>query len=172
MNSENIRELIPLYIENELEPDEIKLVKEHLEKDPALKAYAEELQKMWQLLDKVETIKPSPAYVSEFWTKLSKEKTWGEKMSEAISVKLIPKKWVPVLSALCVVLLITAYFQNYPVHQSTLPSAEIAGLIEDDLEFFENYELAENLEVIEDIELLEDMELLEQWEELEISNAA
>lgn len=170
MNPEKIRQMIPLYIENELDPHDSQLVKECLEKDAGLKAYADELRKAWEMLDGIVTVKPSPAYISDFWTRLTDEKAVSARPGAAI--RRYWQKWVPVLSAFCLVILVVAASHVYHSRTKALQSNEMAGFSADEIEFLENYELAENLDIIEDIDFLEDMEFLEQLEELEISYAA
>ncbi len=163
--------MIPLYIENELDPNDSQLVMEYLEKDAELKAYAEELRRAWEMLDGIDTINPSPAYVSDFWTRLTDEKAVLAK-SGVVPIRFHWRKWVPVLSAFCLVLLVTAAIQVYHFRINTLQPVEMVSFSVDELEFLENYELAENLDIIEDIDFLEDMEFLEQLEEFEVSYAA
>lgn len=171
MTHDEIKKLIPLYIENELEPNEMKEVASFLDKNPELKDYARQLQQSWDILGDIDEVQPSESYISNFWTKLSLEKSPLEKFLSRASDLFKIQKFKPVYAMMCVIVLVSVFSLKLNKNANNAQTVEIAKLSVEEIEIFENYELAENLEIIEDIEFLEDLEVIEELEEFEISYA-
>lgn len=158
MNRDEIRQLLPLYIEGELEPSLMEEVKGVLSQDFELQKEASALQQSWEMLDEWEGIEPKANYVSRFWTRLSSEESWLDKFKRVMDMKRL----VPTLATACIVILVAAVvlqqYQPQPVVEQ-----ELAQLSSDDLE------LLENLELIEDIEFLEEIEFIEEFGKVKVS---
>lgn len=170
MKCAKIQKLIPPYLEEELQPNESKLVTEHLkgcalcQKEKALFAQA------WDLLPAWEDIQPSSDYISRFWTELSLREPWYARAWNQVKALLVEprRRWAPALAALCLIAAVSILtFHNY--RQIEEPEALLAGLNATDLEMMEYMELAENYEMLENLEFLEDLDIIEDLDTLEDS---
>lgn len=70
---EREKELILEYISGDISENGEEMVRRLLEKHPEYKSYMRKSQKIWDLLDSVDTIEPNPNYISNFWTRLHEE---------------------------------------------------------------------------------------------------
>lgn len=170
MNAEEIKKLIPLYLEKELEPNEYQLVKDALAQDSELRQYAQELQSAWDSLGDLDPIKPSPNFVSNFWTELSAQDT-SVNIFGRIRQYLYNRRVAPVFAGICGILLLSIVVLKGPLLGGNTDIREFSQLSIDDIEILENIELVENLEIIEDIEFLEDLDVINEMEDLELSYA-
>lgn len=166
MNCAQVKKLIPVYLDGELEGEEIRQVKDHLAGCPNCREELQAFEKSWAMLEEWKDIEPPPGYVSRFWTAVSQRKTWQERMSRYIQEGLVKIRLTPVAAAVCVVVLaglfaLRNYWQIQELNQFLGSSNEA------DWEMVENIELAENLDIIEDMDLLEDLEIIENLEMLE-----
>ena len=80
MDCETIKTMIPRYQTGELENQQIQDLLNHLQDCPSchreLKAYEE----VWHLLGKWEDQDPDPAYLSRFWTNVSLQAPWHQRI--------------------------------------------------------------------------------------------
>jgi len=160
MNCQTIQKLIPIYLDKELNLVEMKQVKEHIADCVICQKELAVYEASWSMLDELEDIQPSPNYVSRFWTELSSQKKWYERMGDAIKENVLQKRWVPVLATACVMVIVSVVvLQNYSQEKGS--SEILAGLEKIDMEMVEDMELAENLDIIEDLEFWEDWEVIE-----------
>ncbi len=171
MSAKDIRKLIPLYLEGELEGAEKEEVRRAIAADPELKRYAQQLQASWDMLDEVEVIEPPANYVSNFWTRLAAETPWYQKLFDALGLSGYNSRRAAAFGCACVILLVGVlavrpFFSPAPVGLESL-----VALDDEDLEMLEHIELVENLDLIEEIEFLEEMELIDELDVLEMSRA-
>ena len=171
MKPEDIKQLIPLYLEEELEPQDYQLVKDALAQDAALRQYAQELQSAWDSLDELEEVKPSPNFVSNFWTELSAREA-PVNIFGRIRQYLYNNRVAPVFAGICGILLLSIVLLKGPFLGSNTDIREFSQLTMDEIEILENIELVENLEIIEDLDFLEDLDVIDEMEKLELSYAA
>lgn len=73
MIKEDLKERINSYISGELSEADSLEVKKLIESSGEIKAYYEETNSMWRMLEGLENIEPDPHYVSQFWNKVEKE---------------------------------------------------------------------------------------------------
>lgn len=171
MSDKDIKKLIPLYLEGELEDAQNKAVRRAMASDPELKRYADELQASWDLLGDVQDIEPSANYVSNFWTRLSMETSWVQKVFEAVGIRGYNGRVAAVFGCACVILLVGVLTVK-PFLTSPPTSVEtLVALVDDDLEMLEHIELVEYLDLFEEIEFLEEMDLIDEMDTMDISRA-
>jgi len=163
MDCQAIVKMIPLYMDRELQPTEMQQVREHLSGCAACQKEFEAFEASWALLGELEEVQPEPGFIGRFWTRLSFEQTWQEKLAQALKGDFFKRRLVPVLVAVCLVVVVGAVSLRH--YARTRKTKQImAGLTQDDLAVVEYIELAENFDVIQEIDFLEDMEAIEQME--------
>ncbi len=167
MNCQEVKKLMPVYLDKELEPQESQLVKDHLAGCPACQNELEIFERSWAMLDTLEDLPPDPGFVGRFWTRLSTEQSWHEKWLEGIQEKWLNKQLVPVLVTACVFVIVGSFVMNNYIHMQRTGKAA-TGLSEEDQVIVENVELVENLDVIEEIDFLEDLDVIEDLDILEM----
>ena len=166
MDCQKVQKLIPLHLDARLEDRESRTVKEHLKDCPHCQNELDLFEKSWNLLSEWEDVDPDPGYKSRFWTKLSSEKAWYERLisnfNEFFTMKKRPLAWVTVSVAIIVCALT---FSNYLMIRKT--DNVLTSMNPQDLELLEELELAQNLDIIENIDWLEDWEVIENFDSTE-----
>ena len=166
MKCHAIQKLIPLYQDGELEPQQYQSVKGHLADCLSCQKELKALEETWAMLDELEGIEPQPGFVGRFWTNLSLQETWSEKLRRRIQEGMPNKQWVPAFATACVVLIVGSFaYHNYDQFRGT--DQLLAQLSEDELEMVQNIELVENFDLIEDIEFFEDLNFITNLDVLE-----
>ena len=166
MDCQEIKKLIPAYLDKELGPQESQQVREHLSGCPGCQKEREAFEESWAMLGELDEVRPEPGFVGRFWTRLALERSWQERVSEAVKNGLFNKRLVPALATACIVVIVGSFtLNNYLRIQNT--NQMLASLSQEDLAMVENIELAENLEFIEEMGLLEDLDIIENLDVLE-----
>ena len=166
MDCQEIKKLIPIYLDKELEAKERQQVMEHLSVCPACQKEFEAFEKSWAMLGELDDIRPEPGFVGRFWTRLALEQSWQGKVSEAVKNGLFKRRLVPALVTACIVVIMGSFvLHDYFQIQST--DQMLSSLSWEDLAMVENIELAENLDLIEEMDFLEDLEIIENLDILE-----
>jgi len=74
MINQDIKDKIHSYISGELSDLESSEVKKLIESSEEFNAYYQEINNMWGMLEKFETLEPSTEYAAKFWDKVESEK--------------------------------------------------------------------------------------------------
>lgn len=170
MRCDQVKKMIPVYIDGGLGQDETRLVKEHIASCAACQKEQHALERSWKVLGEWKNIDPVPGYVSRFWTKASLEQPWYETVARNIGEALEGlrrRRLVPVYAAVCV-LLITGVFSLRNYYQMREVEELVVNLDQEELEMAEDVELAGNFDLIEDMDFWEDMEVIENTDSLEL----
>ena len=166
MECQAVKKLIPEYSESSLSNSQREAVKQHLLTCSTCQKELRLYEKSWEILTQWKNLEPAPGYISRFWTKLSLEKSWKEKIFVGAQEFLLKRDFAPVrILTLCTLIVFGVFYFN----AVTALEKELAGMDIDEIEFVENVELAEYFDVIEDIDFLEDMEIIENLDQLQIS---
>ena len=166
MDCQEIKKLIPVYLDNELEPLESQQVRDHLSGCLACQKESEALKESWAMLGELDDIHPEPGFIGRFWTRLSLEKSWHEKILEAVRSVLPKGRLVPALVTACIVVIVGSFvLHDYAQVRNT--EQILVSLSQDDLAMVENIELAENFDLIQEIDFLEDLDIIENLDILE-----
>lgn len=160
MDCQEIKKLIPIYLDKELEPKESQQVKEHLSACSACQKEFEAFAESWAMLGELDEIRPQPGFVGRFWTKLAEEQSWQERILEVVKGGLLKQRLVPVLVTACLVVIVGS-FSLYHYWQIQGTNQILSSLSDEDLAMVENMELVENLDIIEEIDFLEDLDVIE-----------
>lgn len=165
MECKKAAELIPLFLDNQLEADRIQSVKEHL----AICAHCQKeirlYEKSWELLSDYKAIEPQPDYISRFWTRLSLETSWYEELIQGLKGVLLQRRLVSILTAVSI--FIVAGFLSYRNLPIGGPEKELAKMNPDEIELVEHLELAQHFDIIENIDTIEDLDVVENLDSLE-----
>ncbi|OGX37716.1 MAG: hypothetical protein A3G91_01930 [Omnitrophica WOR_2 bacterium RIFCSPLOWO2_12_FULL_50_9] len=179
MRCVEIKKLIPVYLDGESDPQETMAVKEHLASCAACQKELHALERSWKMLGEWQNIEPSPGYVSRFWTRVSLQRPWRERVARGIQESLEGlrrKRLAPVFAAVCV-LVFTGIFSLRNYWQMREAQDLAANLNQEELEMVfdhpslgaaEDIELAENFDIIQDIDFFEDLEVIENADSLEL----
>jgi hypothetical protein len=165
MRCDQVKKIIPVYMDGELGREETLLVKEHITSCAACCREIEAFEQSWAMLGEWKDIPLRSGYISRFWTRVSEELSWQERIIEGFREGL-RRRPAPAFVAACLALLVGIFaLRNYFQTQTT--DQMLANLEEDEMEMVENMELAENFDIIEDMDFFEDMEIIESAENLE-----
>jgi hypothetical protein len=166
MRCDQAKKIIPVYLDGELGQEEARFVKEHIVSCAACQKELRALERSWKMLGEWKDIDPVPGYVSRFWTEVSFQRPWHEKIIRGFGVILGKKRLVPVYAAVCV-FLITGIFSLRNYWQMREAQELVASLDQEELEMAADVELAENFDVIQEMDFLEDLEVIENLDSLE-----
>ncbi len=166
MQCAEIKNLIPLYLDQVLDSKENQLVAKHLTTCLACQKELNAIKRTWNLLEKWPDIKPSSTYVSEFWTKLSSDAPWYKRVLDKFKQVFVKEGLAPVLVTVCIILVVGVVIKKTSV---VVPESEQAmvSLNPSELEMIENVELAENYDIVQDIDFLQDLDVIENCDDLE-----
>lgn len=166
MDCREIRKLISVYLDGELQPHESQAVKDHVNGCPDCRKELKAFEESWGMLAETEDIEPQPGFVGRFWTRLALEQSWHEKILREVRKSLLKRRLAPVFMTICVIVLIGGFsVHNYFQIKDT--NRILAGLSEDDLAMVQNIELAENFDFIREIDFFEDLDIIENLDVLE-----
>ena len=163
MQCEEVKKLLPNFLDDELKPDEKTDIQVHLSSCEVCQKELKAYRNSWELLKQWSDLEPQPAYLSRFWTELALRTPWYTSFLRELRLRFLTPKiatvWITACLLLAVSILIAKHYwqiQEVEMVLTNLPLEEV--------ELIENIELAENYEVIQDMDLLEDLEVLENWE--------
>ena len=168
MQYEDVKKILPIYLEGELDPVENELVKKFLAQYPELQKEAHSLQRACNMLGEVKEIEPSEDYESRFWSELTFSRPWYEEFIESIKIGFKGSRLIPATVTACIVALVAIVSLQY-FFQPQVTYQELAALDEEQIQIVEELEVLENFELLADLELLEDFEAIER---LPLANGA
>lgn len=168
MDCRKIKEIIPIYLDQELSSDDHRLVEAHLRICPACMAEARAVEKSWEVLGELDEIEPDPQYMARFWRALNAQMPWYEKMLRDVQAAFLQRRWVPVLAG-AVVMVLVGGLVRYQFLQKPETVPVLAELNAAELEMVVNFDLAEDYEIIENIDFFSDLEVIENLDDFEIS---
>lgn len=152
MDIKEAKSLIPSYLDKELTSAQLAQFEALLLINPDLQREVNRERQIWSALLDVKSIEPNPAYISNFWTRVTKEeKKWYQRLWVSLP------RLVPVYASLVLLVVIGAFL----VFRSQSSITSIAQLKQDEVEMIENIEIAENLDVISDLEFWQDLDIIE-----------
>jgi hypothetical protein len=155
-----------VYLDGELNPEKTESVNQHLKGCPTCSRGLAAIKNTWAMLGELEEIQPQQGYVGRFWTKLSLEKTWGERFWAGLEMEIHQRKWVPAMATICIVAIIGLLSANNYI-QLQRTDQLLADLSEEDLEMVENMDLAENFNLIMELDFFEDFNIITNLDSLE-----
>ena len=167
MNCQHIIERIPEWIDQTLSTPEAAAVGQHLADCQTCRAEFKAHVKAWNVLKTWPDIEPDAGYVARFWTRLSRQKRWHERLLDVMSSFWTKPRLVPTMAMtfLLVFLMSLTLYQTYFVAKT---ESVISALTVDDIEFVENIELVENFDVIENMDFLDDLNVIENLPDLKV----
>lgn len=167
MNCQHIIERIPEWIDQTLSTEDTAMVSQHLADCQACREEFRAYAKTWNVLKTWPDVEPDTGYVARFWTRLSLQKRWHERVWEAISSLWAKQRLVPTMAlAFLFVLLMSVTF--YQTHFVAKTENVMSSLTVDDIEFVDNIELVDNFDVIENMDFLDDLNVIENLPDLKV----
>jgi len=170
MEKEKVKQLLPQYIEKELQPHIYQQVTDAIRVDSELQEEEKLLRDSWSMLSDTDEITPSADYISRFWTSVSTQQSFAQKLGMVFKEYFLSRKLVPIWVGACAVIIIFSLFIKQDPIKNSL-NQNIAYLSIEDVQLIEDLDLIENYELIEDLEFLQDMEEIEEIKVLELSFA-
>lgn len=85
---EREKELIQEYISGDISENGKETVRTLLEKHPEFNSYMRKSERIWDLLDCVDTVEPNPNYISNFWTRLREEQNSTSLLEKIIGLNV------------------------------------------------------------------------------------
>jgi predicted anti-sigma-YlaC factor YlaD len=169
LNCKQIKELIPSYLDNELDIKKHRAVEKHINACQICKKETVLHARTWNLLKKWEDIEPNPNYISRFWAEVAYRKPWQEKLFESIKsiIGIISKNsLIPVLVTWGIVIMVgfiaaTTYLKKQDAVKL------LTNLSPNELEMIEYIDLADNFEIVQNLEFFEDLEIINDLDEFE-----
>lgn len=144
------------YMDGELVLAVRKACEDHLAACPDCRKAYQNLRAVWQELDHLPEVKPSPGFVSEFWTRVASQTTKKDPWAQVLS--FFSFKYQMGFAALVLGALIVVSVVN-------IQRAGHGSIASVDLEFIQNIELAEHFDDINEMDELRDAELIQVLDE-------
>jgi len=167
MDCREIKKMLPVFLDGELESVLENTVADHLRTCPQCRREAEELQKAWDLLGELEPIEPDPFYRTRFWARVAEQEPWPRRVWESMRHFFGGRYRLPALAAAAVLLVVSVFaVQRYQQSRQIAPVAEIGAA---DLELVQNLDLAENYDLIQQLDWIADLEIIENLDQLQDS---
>lgn len=160
MGCEDIRKDMASFLSGELSAPQNDEIREHLMRCEGCQKELDAYKETWNILDSWEGEDPDRGYVSRFWMRLASERSWQERLADILSSIFADKRFVPALSAVCI--LVVAGFFVLRTTQAHQTEVLLTALSIEEIEFVENLELAENFEFLEQMEMLEQLDILDE----------
>jgi anti-sigma factor RsiW len=140
MNCEHIRSKLSPYLDGELEHEEAREIREHLEQCPACNEEFRMLSATWDALLADDDVEPAPDYAKAFWQGLAEQQ---RKPSTILRVL----KWSPAMAASFFI----AFFAGWISAGEGKPAKPAPPA---DVAFLRDYEMIQTMELIEDLPML------------------
>ena len=160
MKCSEIKNLIPLYTDNKLQPLEMQKVSLHTSVCPACRKKLGVYRQMWALLGKYKDITPRPGFVSKFWTRLAARESWQQEFFGQMKHAFASARLAFQVTTVCLILIMAGIFISRYYHQSTVDM--LASLSEAEIEMVDDIELAQQFDVIENLDFYEDLDIIER----------
>jgi len=161
MDQTKFKNLIPLYLGDELQTVEKQAFETFLKDNAQAQSELDAYRQSWDMLGELEDIKPEPAYISRFWTTLSQQRPWYKEVLKGLQESVFNRRLAPAFATAFLIVII-GFFSIRNFYQLQQADLNFASLNEDEMEMVEYIELAENYDIIEDIEFFEDFEIIEE----------
>lgn len=166
MNCQDVQNLLPVFLDNELPEDQKQDIQVHLTGCNACRLELQEYKRSWQMLESWTDVEPEAGYIGRFWAELSGRTPWPIKVRIWFGQRVFTPQLIAA-TVVAVVFVVVGFLsvRNYVQIQETeilltkLPAEEAE--VVDNLEFVSDYELLEDLDVLEDMEVLETLEEIE-----------
>ena len=160
MDCHEIKKLIPLYLDYELSEADRQKVEAHVHSCPDCRREARTLEKSWDLLGEIETVKPDPNYLARFWKSVDAQMHWYAGIYQNVLATFQRRRWAPALAGALIVALITT-IAAVQLLQKPNELAVLAELDENELEMVADIDLAEHYEIIHELDFFTDFDIIE-----------
>ncbi len=168
MDCSEIKKLIPVFLDGELESDEHRRVQSHLDTCAECSREARAIQSAWEMVGELDDIQPDPNFKNRFWARVAQQTSWQEKFFNDIRALFLNRRLIPALAAAGLILCVT-FVATFKYFKSPQPDGFIAELSNADLDMLDNIDLVENFDLIRDLDLLSDLELIEDLDDMDAS---
>ena len=168
MDCSEIKKLITVFLDGQLEPDEHQRVQSHLDTCAECRREARAIQSAWEMVGELDDIQPDPNFKTRFWARVAEQTSWQEKFLGEIKALFLNRRLVPALAAAGLILCVSVV-ATYKYLQTSQSDSFMAEFSDADLDMVENIDLVENFDLIRDIDLLSDLEIIEGLDDLDAS---
>ena len=168
MDCQEIKKLIPVYLDDELEAAEKQQVSDHLRVCADCRAEAQAIEKSWELLAEIVEIEPDPNYRTRFWRSVDARKPWYAKIGPYFQPVFLQRRWVPALAGAAIVVMVSVFAINQFLLKPPLPTV-LTELKDTELEMIANIDLVEVYEIIQDMDFFSDLDVIENMNGRETS---
>lgn len=167
MNCKKCQALLSVYIDKELSEEENTQVEKHVKLCSVCRERLHYLHRTWELIKEAPAIKPDPAYVSRFWTELTKEKVSSFDIASLLRMLLKPRPITLKIGAACILAFVVTtlshtYFENREMRDLLM------GIEQSDYKMLQSLSDIEDLEMLQQLEMLENLDLIQNLHEGEI----
>lgn len=150
MDCKKIRQMFSDYIDEMLEDKKQETFKGHIASCERCRKDLAEYQVSWKMLDAGEPIEPSPDYVSQFWTELSRKPSGYKVILDWIRNILLPRRMVYKF-VLVSATLIAVYISVFNYVDNSKMRTLLINMSDEELEMIENFDLIANLDLFENV---------------------
>ncbi len=168
MDCQEIKKLIPVYLDDELEATERQRVAAHLRACADCRAEARAIEKSWELLAEIKEIEPDPNYRIRFWRSVDARMPWYATLGRYFQPVFFQQRWLPAVAGAAIVVMISIIAVVQFLQSPQMPSV-LAELKDTELEMVATLDLAEDYEIIQDMDFFSDFDVIENMNGLETS---
>lgn len=160
MGCEDIKSKMASFLSGEINNAQSDEIRQHLMQCESCQQELAAYKKVWAMLEACEDEDQDPGYIPRFWERVASEHSWWGNLSDMLEFVFGDKRFVPMLSAVSVVLLVGMIMsRTIEVNQTEMLLTKLSI---EEIEFVENLELAENLEMLEQMDFFEDWDSLDE----------
>jgi predicted anti-sigma-YlaC factor YlaD len=166
MDCHEIKKLIPLYLDHELNATDYQKVEAHLLNCADCRSEARAIEQSWDLLGEIKAVEPDPNYLVRFWQSVDAQMPWYAKLYKNVQAVFPQRRWIPALAGGVMVVLIST-IATVQYLQKPQAVDVLTELNEAEMEMVANIDLAEHFEVIHELDFFSDFEIIENLSGLE-----
>ena len=105
MDCHEIKKVIPLYLDHELNAADYQQVEAHLLNCSDCRSEARAIEQSWDLLGEIKAVEPDSNYLVRFWQSVDAHTPWYAKVNKNVQAVFLQRRWVPALAGALIVVL-------------------------------------------------------------------
>ena len=162
MQCDEVKTLLPIFLDDELTPEERTNIQVHLSSCGNCQNELKVYRRSWDLLKQWPDLEPPGSYISQFWSNVSAQTPWYTSIIKELRSRFFNPRVAPVWVIAFLLLFISAFVVQY-YWQIQETEVILTSLPFEEIELIDNIDLVENYEVIQNLDTLEEIEILEDW---------
>ena len=163
MNCAQIKKIISIYIDGELDNRQKGFLNTHVKVCPHCQKIYEEYLKTWQSLEKFSSNDAPPNFNGLFWERVKQQEKGRLSARPIFIFPIFNRRLAYALASIVIILSLTFTFQIR--QEKELNKLARSFKSAEEIEMVKHFEVLKDLEVVQNLELLENYEVIQSLEE-------